>query len=120
MKVCYNALRMSIPFTQERPISPMVTEVSFPSATPFFKGHFPDRPITPGVMLIDKAVASAKKIFGCGICLTCIKKVKFMNPVLPDDPVTLDLTVGHEGEITYSFSRKGMRCASGVLVFRTD
>ena len=95
----------------------MVAEITFPSGAPFFKGHFPGHPITPGVMLIDKAVSSAMKILGRNITLKCIKKVKFSNPVLPDEPVTLNLDVRGEGEIAYSYRMNDMQCASGVLIF---
>lgn len=94
----------------------MVTEVTFPSDSPFFKGHFPGSPITPGVMLMAEAVANAEKMLGFGIALTCVKKVKFTNPVLPDEPVTLDLSMRNENEIAYSFTKDGIQCASGILV----
>ena len=95
----------------------MVTEVEFPPDAPYFKGHFPGRPVTPGVMLIDRAVAGAEEMLGRRIVLKSIRKVKFSNPVLPGETVTLDLRLRGEGEIAYAFSRGDTPCASGVLVF---
>ena len=95
----------------------MVTEVEFPADAPWFKGHFPGRPVTPGVLLIDRAVACAEKMLGRSIALKCIKKVKFSNPVLPGERVALDLCLKDEGEMAYSFSKGEIPCASGVLVF---
>ena len=90
----------------------------FSAVEPFFRGHYPGSPVTPGVILIDRAVSSAEKMLGRRIVLTGIKKVKFSNPVLPDEMVSLKLESRGEGEISYSFSKDGVQCASGVFVFR--
>lgn len=93
------------------------SELTFPASEPFFKGHYPGRPVTPGVMLIDRAVKAAERMLGRDFALRSLRKVKFSRPVLPDEPVSLKLERRGEGEISYLFSRNGEPCASGILVF---
>ena len=98
----------------------METTLKFSSDEPFFKGHCPSFPVTPGVMLIDRAVTAAKGMLGRDSVLKGIRKVKFSNPVLPDEAVSLKVESRGEGEISYSFSKEGMPCASGILYFDCD
>lgn len=98
----------------------METILKFSADEPFFKGHYPDFPVTPGVMLIDRAVTAAKGMLGRDFVLKGIRKVKFSNPVLPDESVSLKVESRREGEISYSFSKEGMLCASGILYFDCD
>ncbi|MBK8009303.1 MAG: 3-hydroxyacyl-ACP dehydratase FabZ [Rhizobiales bacterium] len=63
---------------------------------PFFPGHFPNRPVMPGVLLIEgmaqTAGALCSRSIGPGgappnlFCLT-VDKAKFRKPVLPGDTV---------------------------------
>ena len=95
----------------------METTLKFSADEPIFKGHYPDFPVTPGVMLIDRAVTVAKGMLGRDFVLKGIRKVKFSNPVLPDEAVSLKVEPRGEGEISYCFSKEGMLCASGILYF---
>ena len=95
----------------------MECETVFSAAEPFFKGHYPGQPVTPGVMLIDRAVAETGRLRGRSIALKAIKKVKFSNPVFPDETVLLKLEPRGDGEMSYLFSKNGTACACGILVF---
>lgn len=67
---------------------------------PFFEGHFPDRPVMPGVLIIEAAAQAAsflfyadthhKKISPREYMLASVK-ADFVNPVLPGDQ--LEITV---------------------------
>ena len=89
--------------------------LAFGAEEPFFKGHFPGHPVTPGVILIGKAVEAAERMIGRRIVLKSIRKVKFSHPVLPGETVDIRLERRGEGEITYRFSKAGALCASGTL-----
>ena len=92
------------------------TEISFPADEPFFRGHYPGNPVTPGVILIDRAVKAAERMLGCSFSLKGMKKVKFSRPVLPGETVALRLERKGEEEISYSFLKDGAQYASGILV----
>lgn len=53
----------------------------FPPEFTGFKGHFPDRPILPGVCKIQAVIAMLEKFHGKKICLTEILLAKFYAPV---------------------------------------
>jgi len=67
----------------------------------FFQGHFPHRPVMPGV-LICEAMAQVGAIFaysvgggldnGKAFMLTGLDRVKFKRPVEPGDQLRLELT----------------------------
>ena len=66
----------------------------------FFKGHFPQYPVVPGVILIETmaqgggAALSLQKTFAEGslFFLATVDKVKFRNQVRPGDTVRMEVT----------------------------
>ena len=99
-------------------VAKMETELQFSASEPFFQGHFPGRPVVSGVILIDKAVAAARKMLGRDAVLEGIGKVKFSKSVLPGEIVRLSIELRSETDVGYSFLKDGTACASGVLRFR--
>ncbi len=65
----------------------------------FLQGHFPDDPIVPGVILCEilaqsVCVLMADEIDGNATPMyTGLNKVKFKNPVRPDDTFTTDCVI---------------------------
>lgn len=69
---------------------------------PFFRGHFPEQPLMPGV-LICEALAQAGAFLahrstegvaeGRVVVLTGIDRARFRRPVLPGDQLLLDVTI---------------------------
>jgi 3-hydroxyacyl-[acyl-carrier-protein] dehydratase len=68
---------------------------------PQFQGHFPDRPIMPGVLLLEGmaqtagALCVASRLAGAKpsiVYLMTIDKVKFRKPVVPGDQVHYHMT----------------------------
>jgi 3-hydroxymyristoyl/3-hydroxydecanoyl-(acyl carrier protein) dehydratase len=57
---------------------------------PYFKGHFPNNPILPGVAIIDASIETLRRALHLdGLTVTCIKSCKFMSPVLPNCTVEI-------------------------------
>ena len=68
---------------------------------PFFQGHFPGRPIFPGVLILEAlaqlggilAIRSAPGNAPPVVYLTGIDKAKFRKPIIPGDQLRLQVTV---------------------------
>lgn len=68
---------------------------------PFFQGHFPDRPIMPGVLIIEAmaqvgGVLAFKSVPPVGrpvVYLTGVDKAKFRKPVVPGDQLRFEVEV---------------------------
>ena len=63
---------------------------SIPAGHPSLPGHFPGRPVVPGVVLID-AVRVALTSQQPGWRLIALPNVKFMSPLLPEEPFSIHL-----------------------------
>lgn len=78
----------------------IVAERTFTDKEFFFKGHFPEYPVVPGVILIETmaqaggAGLSYQKVFDDGslFFLGTVDKVKFRKQVRPGDTVRLEIT----------------------------
>jgi len=110
----------------------VITEKRVKSDEPFFKGHFPENPIMPGV-LVCEAVFQSGVILISGILknagkpvleskglpvLTRIKEVKFKNMVRPDDLLQIEVELVEE--IGGAYFMKGMAKVAGKVVLRTE
>ena len=62
----------------------------------FFRGHFPDNPVMPGVMILEAmaqtaavAVLALEENHGKTVLLAGVKNARFSKPVLPGDTLCL-------------------------------
>lgn len=65
-----------------------VTALCISCDHPAFAGHFPGRPIVPGVVLLDQA----KRIIEseCSLLTSGLQVAKFLSPALPGDSLALE------------------------------
>ena len=77
-----------------------------------FHGHFPSRPILPGVILVEM-IAQTGALIGClsgvvaegtFLAFTGIEKARFRRPVLPGETIDLSATLDGERRGFYTFS----------------
>ena len=55
---------------------------------PAYAGHFPGRPILPGVVLLDQAQRALEQ--ACALRINGLALAKFLSPVLPGEALELD------------------------------
>lgn len=82
----------SRPWSPAEPADPEIAARRFvvPAAHPSLAGHFPGRPILPGVVLLDEVLAAARGAFGFKR-VDAIPAVKFQSPVAPGGVIEIQL-----------------------------
>jgi beta-hydroxyacyl-ACP dehydratase FabZ len=74
---------------------------------PFFQGHFPGRPIMPGVLIIEALaqtggilalLSTPENLGNPSIFLLGVDKVRFRKPVVPGDQLMLELETIRSGQ----------------------
>jgi len=69
---------------------------------PVLKGHFPGRPVMPGVAMVQLATALLGRGLGRRVHLRSSRVIKFLSPLEPGTGTVLDLTLritGAEGDL---------------------
>ncbi len=83
-------------------------EFNFSADDPTFAGHFPNRPILPGIFQLEIARMAAEWILNCQLSVQEIAKAKFQRPILPGEILKLNLKLsGVENAI---FARGNFIC----------
>lgn len=86
-----------------------------PADHPAFAGHFPGRPIVPGVVLLDQALLFAEKWLARPVDRWQIAQAKFLSPVAPGETLSFALSLTPRGSIAFTVSSGGREVASGSL-----
>ena len=90
--------------------------LEIPGGLDFFKGHFTDAPILPGVVQLHWAVLFAGRCLGQKIEPKQVSNLKFKQLILPDTRVLLQLThQAEKGQIRFSFLSALGENSSGVI-----
>lgn len=89
-----------------------IKNVTFNEA--FFQGHFPGRPVMPGVLIVEAmaqtggimAYRGAPELKDRIIYFLGLDKVKFRRPVVPGDQLIMELTSVHRSSRAWKMSGK--------------
>jgi 3-hydroxyacyl-[acyl-carrier-protein] dehydratase len=85
--------------------SSFVGEATYPASMDFFKGHFPNRPVVPGVILIETmAQCGGAGLIANGTVpidglffLVNVNNAKFRRQVCPDETIRIEVENTQEG-----------------------
>ena len=78
---------------------------ALPDRHPSFDGHFPERPLLPGVVLLAEAIEALRE---AGVELPVpwrLGAVKFLAPCEPGDRLRVDWSVPASGRVTFEVVR---------------
>lgn len=90
---------------------------------PYFQGHFPSRPVMPGVLLIEAMAQTAAVVVvhslgaesqGRLVYFMSVENARFRKPVFPGDTLHVHVTRQHNRGNVWKFS--GEAKVDGVLV----
>lgn len=83
---------------------------------PVFAGHFPGRPIVPGVVLLDRGILFAEQLLGPASRRWQVAQAKFYSPAGPGQMLSFKLQVKPSGAIAFSVHHVDRQVAAGSLV----
>lgn len=86
-----------------------------PHDHPAFAGHFPGRPIVPGVVLLDQAIAQAGQWLQRPAGAWRVDNAKFLQPVGPGAALRFGFSRKPSGAVAFTVSEGGRGVASGAL-----
>lgn len=91
-----------------------------PKTIAWFKGHFPDQPVLPGVVQIDWAIKVAKAVFSSQVApFSQITNLKFKSVVLPETEVRLELTLDPiKNSVAFHFVNPEESFSTGTIKFK--
>lgn len=66
-------------------------EFCFRADEPVFAGHFPGRPMLPGIFQLEMTRVAAEVTLGCPLAISEVTRAKFISPVQPGETVRVKL-----------------------------
>jgi beta-hydroxyacyl-ACP dehydratase FabZ len=94
---------------------------------PFFGGHFPGRPIMPGVLICEALVQAGGLLASCssnglppgrGVVLAGFERVRFRRRVVPGDQIRLEVELVHKRRTLWRM--KGWARVEGRVVAEAE
>ncbi|MFC0336434.1 Acyl-coenzyme A synthetase/AMP-(fatty) acid ligase [Kushneria avicenniae] len=89
--------------------------LEIPERLAALKGHFPERPIVPGIALIHWARQQAERLFGARGQWRDMRRVRFPAPLLPGDRAVMTLTRQHDALNVSVTSHRGQHLQLRLL-----
>ena len=97
-----------------RPDRRLIRSCAIPATHPSLEGHFPGRPLVPGVVLLE-GVERLLRDHGIAIC--AVSEASFARAVAPDEALTMNIDIEPQ-RARFRIDAQGSRAVSGVLSWR--
>jgi 3-hydroxymyristoyl/3-hydroxydecanoyl-(acyl carrier protein) dehydratase len=82
---------------------------------PAYAGHFPGRPVLPGVVLLDAALTAIGDTTGQPLHARALASAKFLSPVTPGETLILEHRATPSGAIEFTISANARVVARGTV-----
>jgi 3-hydroxyacyl-[acyl-carrier-protein] dehydratase len=93
-------------------------EVTIAAESLFLRGHFPGRPIFPGIAQVAAIVLPGiHQLWPALVQPRRLSRLKFRAPISPGDALILTLERGGPESVRFRLMRAGTLCSEGVLDF---
>ena len=97
----------------------ITANLTFLSESEYFKGHFPEQMILPGVIQLHFVIKFIEMFFNKkNIKCYSISKLKFSNLILPNTTVKFRLSKHNENEFSFLYEHKNEKNSSGKIIFQ--
>jgi len=84
---------------------------------PSLKGHFPNNPIVPGVVILDEVINIIKELKP-ELAVATIPMVKFTHPLLAEQKVTVEIKEKNNTGISFNCSHNKIKLVTGQLTLK--
>ncbi len=101
-------------------MSELAMPLSIAADHPAYAGHFPGRPILPGVVLLDAALHALAARASMQAGPVQLKSAKFLSPALPGEALTLHYMKSPAGGFRFEIRCGERGVASGAVVFSQE
>lgn len=98
----------------------IVTEIRINKNHMIYKGHFPDRPVTPGVILMQLFKEEAERRTNLNLQFQSATNVKFMAVVDPNEDKSLFLHSELSNSVDGKISLKGFASYNGGIALKIN
>jgi 3-hydroxyacyl-[acyl-carrier-protein] dehydratase len=88
--------------------------VRIPGSHPALPGHFPGRPIVPGVVLLQCVLDEAERWLGRTLPVRALPQAKFSAPFLPEQSAELELRLTGD-ELRFTVTRGAQVVTQGLF-----
>lgn len=88
--------------------------VRIPAAHPALPGHFPGRPVVPGVVLLQCVLDEAERWLGRALSVRGLPQAKFSAPLLPEQSADVELRLTGD-DLRFSVTREAQVVAQGIF-----
>lgn len=95
-----------------------IFEFRFPASDPTFAGHFPLRPLLPGVFQLEITRVAAELVLNRPLDVQEITKAKFLRPIIPGETMRVELKLSEKADmiqVRANFSVTGQPAGETIL-----
>ena len=95
----------------------LIADIRIPSDSPWFKGHFPNNPVLPGIAQLEMVFNLIRQTLGHPIRLAAVNHVRFKQMILPADElrVVVSPKEAQHGRYTFRILKTDELVTSGVI-----